>query len=96
MVGVVSVEATSFKEFCLSYPTNILSELDYEFPKLVAKKAEELVTDIKVTPKLSWPNNVQSCNSVCDQGVGWYPGCGVVSRVWVVSGTYYVCGVCMW
>ena len=48
LVGVVSVEASGFKEFCLAYPTNILKELEYEFPKLVAGKAEELVTDIKV------------------------------------------------
>ena len=48
LVGVVNVEASAFKEFCLAFPTRILKELEYEFPKLVAKKAEQLVTDIKV------------------------------------------------
>jgi hypothetical protein len=49
LVGVVGVEAVGFKEFCLSYPTNILKELEYEFPKLVAEKADQLVMDIKVS-----------------------------------------------
>lgn len=48
LVGVVNVEAYGFKEFCLAFPTRILKELEYEFPKLVAEKAEQLVTDIKV------------------------------------------------
>ena len=48
LVGVVSVEANNFKEFCMAYPMEILRELEYEFPKLVAEKADYLVCDIKV------------------------------------------------
>lgn len=48
LVGVATVEASCFKEFCLAYPTNILKDLEFEFPKLVAGKADGLVCDIKV------------------------------------------------
>lgn len=48
LVGVVRVEVDSFKEFCLGYPTRILEDLEFEFPKLVAKIADDLVCDIKV------------------------------------------------
>ena len=49
LVGVVGVEASSFKELCLAYPTSILQDLEFEFPKLVAKKADKLVCDIKAS-----------------------------------------------
>ncbi len=49
LVGVVSVEASNFKEFCLAYPMEILKELEYEFPKLISEKADNLVCDIKVS-----------------------------------------------
>ena len=48
LVGVVSVEAGNFMEFCLAYPMEILGQLEYEFPKLVAEKADYLTCDIKV------------------------------------------------
>ena len=49
LVGVVGVKAGSFKEICLAYPTNILKDLEFEFPKLVAEKADALVCDIKAS-----------------------------------------------
>jgi len=48
LVGMVIVKVESFKEYCLAYPESILSDLEVAFPKLVAKKADDLVRDIKV------------------------------------------------
>lgn len=49
LVGVVGVKASCLKEFCLAYPTSILEDLESEFPKLVAEKADHLVCDIKAS-----------------------------------------------
>ncbi len=48
LAGVICVEGNSFKEYCLTFPKNILKELEYEFPKLVAEKADRLISNIKV------------------------------------------------
>ena len=49
LVGVVGVKAREFMDFCLSYPNSILKDLEYEFPKLVAEKADHLISDIKAS-----------------------------------------------